>query len=243
MGLSTSLGQPVDLGLEFTDSEGQKVRLKELSLKQRPLIIVPVYYSCPRLCGLLMSGVRDLLNQIELKIGQDYSVIAVSFNSEDRPEQAARRKLQYTKDFKGHGDLAAGWHFLVGEQDQIDLLMNQIGFNYRPDGKEFAHTSAMILLTPNGEISQYFTGIDFSAWDTKLALIEASQGNIGSALDHALLFCFRFDPSKGKYTWAAVNVMRAGGVLTLVLLVALIVTLKWRERLKIERSDSNIKEK
>ena len=113
---------------------------------------------------------------------------------------------------------------------RIDQLMKQIGFNYRPDGEEFAHTAAMILLTPNGQISQYFTGIDFSPWDTKLALVEASQGSIGSALDHALLYCFRFDPTKGKYTWAAFGIMRAGGVLTLVFLVGLIFLLARREK-------------
>lgn len=234
VGLDTELGAQVDLSLTFTDSTGKEAQLRDFTQNRRPIVIVPVYFSCPRLCGLLLAGVRDLLNEVDLELGKDYSILAVSFNEDDTPKKATARKVQYTKSFTGKGDPETGWSFLVGNDEQIDQLMNQIGFNYKPDGKEFAHTAAMILLTPNGQISQYFTGIDFSPWDTKLALVEASQGSIGSAIDHALLYCFRFDPTKGKYTWAAFGIMRAGGILTLVLLTGLIFMLRRRERMKSE---------
>jgi protein SCO1/2 len=98
--------------------------------------------------------------------------------------------------------------------------MRELGFKYMRDGADFAHSAALMILTPTGEISQYFTGIMFSPWDVRLALVEASKGGIGTAIDHLLLYCFRFDPLQGKYTWAVVGLLRVGGALTLLGLAA-----------------------
>jgi protein SCO1/2 len=110
--------------------------------------------------------------------------------------------------------------------------MQELGFRYMRDGQDFAHSAALMILTPSGEISQYFTGIEFPAWDVRLSLIEASKGEIGSAIDHLLLYCFRFDPLQGRYTWAVVGLLRVGGVLTLLVLAAVIITAARKRKLK-----------
>lgn len=231
-GLTTQLGTQVDLSASFTDSSGELRTLSEFVSEDKPLIIVPAYYDCPRLCGLLLSGVTKTLNEVDLELGTDYQVATVSFNHKDTPQKAASRRKTYHEKYKGKGDPDTGWHFLVGEEGIVKQLMSQIGFQYFEDKGEFAHTAALMVLTADGVLSQYFTGITFSPWDVKLALVEASKKKIGTAIDHVLLYCFRFDPTKGKYTWAAFGVMRAGGVLTLLFLVSLIGYFVRKERLK-----------
>jgi len=226
VGLATERGDSVDLSLTFTDSDGTTKTLGELVAGTKPIILIPAYYSCPRLCGLLLKGVSELLNKIDLTLGEDFRVVTVSFNTREGAADAHRAQETWRSRFKGKGDPLA-WHFLVGDSKNVDPLMEQIGFRYLPDGKEFAHTAVIMLLTPSGEISQYFTGISFPTWDVRLALVEASKGEIGTAFDQVLLYCFRFDPTKGKYTWFAFNVVRAGGAITLILLAGLIFVL-WR---------------
>ncbi len=232
VGLSTELGAQIDLSLQFQDSTGETVTLQDYVSGGRPLVLVPAYYDCPRLCGLLLSGVVDALNRLKLTIGEDYQVVTVSFDTSEKPALAAKRHKTYTDRYTGEGNAALGWRFLVGDKENVYPLMNQIGFHFKPDEGEFAHTAAIMLLTPDGKISQYFSDVTFPAWDVRLALVEASQGAIGSAMDHVYLFCFRFDPTKGRYTWAAYNVARAGAGIGLVLLAALLIGLWKRERLR-----------
>ena len=233
VGLATELGAAIDTDLVFTDSSGKQVALADLVLKDRPTILVPAYYDCPMLCGLLLNGLTKLINSIDgLVLGDDYQIITVSFDHEETHQLAAERKTEWTGKFKGEGNAKGGWNFLVGSEENVKALMDQIGFYYKEDKEEFAHTAVIMLLTPEAKISQYFTGIRFPKWDVRLALIEASDGSIGSAIDHVLLYCFRFDPTKGKYTWVATGVMRAGGVLTLILLGGLLLFLWRKDKLK-----------
>ncbi|RMG41020.1 MAG: SCO family protein [Candidatus Dadabacteria bacterium] len=231
VGLTTELGTQVDLGISFTDSNGKAVALRELLLENRPLVIVPVYYKCPRLCGLLLNGVTELLNKLTLSPGKDFSIVTVSFDSSEGPDLARKKKQRFVSLLNDKtGEKSSGWHFLVGKEPQIETLMNQIGFHYKRDNGDFAHTAVIMILTPRGKISQYFTGVRFPVRDVRLALVEASEGNIGTVLDHVLLYCYRFDPLKGRYTWAAFGIMRAGGVLTLLLLGGLVLRLWLKEK-------------
>ena len=217
VGIFTQLGSQVDLNLKFINLKGEKKPLSEHLLPGKPTILIPVYYKCPRLCGLVMDGLLDSLNKINLKLGVDFGVIAVSFNPLDKPEDA---KQVGDRALTKLNDVSLGakesFLFLTGEEIEIRPLMNQVGFKYLKDGDDFAHSAAIMILTPQGKISQYFTGIEFSSWDLRLALIDASMGAVGSAIDHLLLYCFRFDPLQGKYTWAVIGILRIGGVLTLL---------------------------
>lgn len=208
--ITTKLGEQVDLQLVFSDSTGETGPLSSFIQNGKPIILIPVYYDCPRLCGLVLNGVTTLLNSLKLDLGKEFQVLTVSFNAVETPELASKRAEKYRNQYRSPELAEKYWHFLVGQTASIDPLMKQIGFNYSPDGKEFSHSTAIMILTPEGKISQYFTDINFSPWDVKLSLVEASQGKIGSPIDHFLLFCFKFDPSKGKYTWAAWNVVRIG---------------------------------
>jgi len=230
IGLNPKLGEQVDLSLEFTDSTGAKVSLRQLVDEGRPAIVVPVYYHCPRLCGLLLSGFIDLLRDMRLSVGKDFQILTVSFAPTETFQEAAEAKQRYASMLGLSEEQRLSWHFLVGSQENVTSLMRQVGFNYIPDGVDFAHSAGLILLTPMGVVAQYFTGIEFSAFDVRLALVEASQGKIGSALDHVMLFCFRFDPTKGKYTWVTIGALRIGGALTIILLGGLIAFLVVRER-------------
>lgn len=214
-GVVSRLEAQINPEIRLTDSSGQVFRFADLLADRAPVILIPVYYDCPRLCGLVLSGAVSLFNNLTLKIGKEYKVLVVSFNPDETADLAAKRAKEYHKQLTTQDVSAESWRFMVGEQSQVSELMQTIGFGYKKDGDEFAHSAALFILTPDGKVSQYFTGIDFSAWDVRLALIEASQGGVGSAIDHVLLYCFRFDPSKGKYTLAVLNVIKLSGVITL----------------------------
>ena len=229
VGVRPVLGNRVNLSRVLVNSDGRKVRVGDLIAQNRPIILVPAYFRCPRLCGLVHEGVLSLLNQLSLSVGSDFTLATVSFDPRDTPEAAKEYADRYQKQYRDPQRAKAGWEFLVGPESDVKALMNEIGFLYHPDGEEFAHSSAIFILTPDGEISQYFTGIEFSAFDVKLALIEAAKGEIGSPLDHILLYCFRFDDKQGKYTWAAYTAVRVGSGIGFLLLVFLLGTLWSRE--------------
>ena len=228
VGLDTKLGTKVDLNLRFNTSSGEEKSLNQIVSGKKPLLIIPVYYECPRLCGLLLSGATGLFNQINLKMGDEFEVVTVSFNPDDTPALALKKELEFKKKINRPDHNLDYWHFLVGKKENITLLMQQIGFKYKKEEDEFAHTAAIIVLTPDGEISQYFTGIDFSAWDTRLSIIEASLGKVGSIVDHILLYCFRYDHAQGKYTWAVFNLLRVVGLASIGLVLAVIFWAKGR---------------
>lgn len=226
VGIYTELGSTVDFTLPFVDSDGNTTTLGQIS-EGKPLILVPAYYDCPRLCGLVLKGTLKLINSLTLQLGSDYKVVVVSFDPLEGPELAAKTASQYYSELIKQPKQGAGavFKFLTGSKASIDALLGQLKFKMVKDRDEYAHTSAIMILTPQGKISQYLSGIEFSSFDTRLALVEASHGSIGNPLDHAFLFCFRFDPKKGKYTWAAFNLMRVGALLTLASLVLLVVKL------------------
>lgn len=229
VGITTKLGTKVDLTTKFTKSDGSEVALGDLILEGRPIIVIPAYYHCPRLCGLIHDGVVQLLNELGLKLGEDFRAVTISFDSTEKPAQAEKVRNRVLKGLVAPST-PDGWEFLLGTEENVRAVMSQIGFGFARDGNEFAHGSGIFVITPSGEVSQYFTGIEFPASDVRLGLVEASKGRIGTPIDHVLLFCFRFDPTKGRYTLMAGNIMRAGGVITLLALIFIyVVTFRRRE--------------
>lgn len=217
IGIFTQLGTKVDLTKRFTNANGDTKPLGDFARPGKPILIAPVYYKCPRLCGLLLDGVYNLINDLPLKLSSDFSLLVVGFDPSESPADAKAVMDKFNHRLKEEArQQTAALQFLVGGEQEVSGLMNQLGFKYMRDGKDFAHSAAVMILTPTGEISQYFTGIMFSPWDVRLALVEASKGGIGTAVDHLLLYCFRFDPLQGKYTWAVVTLLRVGGALTLL---------------------------
>jgi protein SCO1/2 len=230
------LGKSISLDTSFTDSEGKAVSIRELILPGRPAVITPVYYSCPRLCGLVLRGLTNTLNDLNLALGDEYSVITVSFNHEEGPELAKERSDTYRSSLTNPEADARGWHFLTGAEQDISTLMNELGFSYTRDGEEFSHAAAFMVVSPDGTISRYFYGISHLADNLRFALLEAADGKIGNAFDRILLYCFRFDPSRGKYSLVIMNVVR---VISLVIVVFLFGTLTWFRVSEIRRRRSS----
>ena len=202
----------------FTDDLGRKVRLGDY-FGQKPLILNLVYFTCPMLCGEELSGLESALRVLKFDIGKEFDVITVSFDPKDTPEAAAKKKEQFLKRYKRPG-AEKGWHFLVGQQDAIDAIAKATGFEYEYDPKtgQFAHTTAIMVLTPQGRIAQYYMGIEYAPKDLRLGLVEASQKRIGNVVDELLLYCYHYDPEKAKYSATVMRILRLMGVATMLCL-------------------------
>lgn len=223
------LGDPLPMDLLFTDSTGARVRLGDLVGRGgRPALLMLVYYDCPMLCGLALSGLTRALAQADLELGRDYDLATLSFDSREKPGLAAERKGHYLQSL-GRPEAGASWSFLVGEDAAIRALANAVGFSYRRDEKtgQWAHVAVAMALTPDGRVSRYLYGIQFSPRDLKLALVEASNGEVGATLDRVLLTCFRWDPATRRYALFLSLWFKIGGALVLGTLGYLLANL-WR---------------
>ena len=221
------LDQQVPLDLTFRDEAGNTVKLGDY-FGSKPVVLSLVYYSCPQLCNQVLNGLTSSLGTLrDFSIGKEYNVVTVSFDPREKPELAAKKKATYIDWYKRPGS-EQGWHFLTGDQPQIDRLTEAVGFHYNwdPATQQFVHASGVMLLTPQGKLSRYFYGIEYSAKDLRLGLVEASDGKIGSPVDQILLYCFHYDPTQGRYGFVVMNLIRAGGAITLVGVVALLFIMR-----------------
>src|SRR5579883_2600094 len=225
------LGSQVPLRTQFVDEHGSTVELGSL-IHDRPVLLAMVYYECPMLCSQILSGVVSGLRPLALRSGRDFDVIAISINPAETRDEAISKKALYTRRY---GD-ANGWHFLVGSEEAIRTVSDAVGFHYRydPKTKMFIHASGVMILTPEGKISRYLYGVEYTPKDLKLALMESSNRRIGSPADQILLFCYHYDPATGKYGAIAMSSLRAASTLTIVALV-IGLTILWRRELRERR--------
>jgi len=217
VGITQRLGESVPLGLVFRDETGKTVKLGDYFHSHKPVVLTMVYYECPMLCTEILNGLVRTLRVIPLSAGKDFNIVTVSFNPSETPKLAAQKKLNYIDKYKRDG-AAQGWSFLTGEEPAIKALADAVGFHYKwdPEIKQFAHASAIMILTPEGKLSRYFFGVEFPSQDVRLSLVEASNNKIGSFIDQLVLYCYHYDPSTGKYGFAILNVMRLAGIATLL---------------------------
>ncbi len=225
------LGEVVPLDAPFRDESGQPVTLR--SYLGKPIVLVPAYYTCPMLCTLVLNGVVSALRALPFDAGREFTVVTFSFDPKDGPEAAAAKRERYLAEYRRPG-AAAGWHFLTGDAASIDALTAAIGFhaNWDEASKQFAHASGIVLLTPQGRVARYFFGVEFAPRDLRLGLVETSEDRIGTVVDQLLLFCFHYDPVTGRYGRLALDAVRAGGVLTILVLGTAIGWWLRRERAK-----------
>jgi protein SCO1 len=224
------LGQRAPLDVRLRNHEGSEVELGGF-FGDRPVLLAPVYYDCPMLCSLVLDGVVRSLKPLSLLPGRDFEVLAVSFDPRDTPLKAAESRTTALQRYR-RAEAEPGWHFLVGEEAEVARLMDAVGFRYRfdPTSGEYAHAGAVILLTPEGEVARYFYGVEYPPKDIRLGLVEASQGRIGSVVDQVMLFCYRYDPALGRYSAVTMNVVRLGGVVTVLAIATFVSLMLWRER-------------
>jgi protein SCO1/2 len=229
VGIDQKLHDPIPLGLSFRDEHGSSVALSAF-FGRKPVVLALVYYDCPMLCTQVLNGLDRSLKDVPMDIGDDFNVITVSINPSDTPKLASAKHDLYTGIYGRPGG-AQGWHFLTGEESQIRQLAKAAGFRYAydADSNQFAHASAVMVLTPEGKISRYFYGITYPARDMRLGLVEASEGKIGSVVDQVLLFCYHYDPATGKYGVLISRVIKAGGLLTVLAIGILVLVLSRKE--------------
>jgi protein SCO1/2 len=229
VGIEEHLGEQLSPDITFVNAEGQTVTLGDYFGGERPVVMAFVYHNCPMLCSLILDGMTAALREVNLKPGEDYEALAVSFDPRDTPERAAAAKERYVARFGDEAAAAEGLHFLTGTQENIDRLTGEVGFGYEWSERqqEFAHTAALYFISPEGTITRYLYGIEYPPADVRTALLEASNGTIGSPLDQLILYCFQYDPNAGSYVLHATNAMKVGGLLTIVLLGGFLL-LFWR---------------
>jgi protein SCO1/2 len=227
VGIEQHLDAQVPADLTFRDESGKTVKLGDY-FGRKPLILNLVYYNCTMLCGEALAGLSSAMRLIKFDVGNEFDVVTVSFDPRETPDMAAAKKATYVKRY-GRANAASGWHFLTGQSESINALTKSVGFQYQYDEKtqQYAHATAIMVLTPQGRISRYFYGVDFPPKDLRMGLVEASQGKIGNAVDAVLLYCYHYNPETGKYGAMVANILRLAGGATILLLGGLLFIL-WR---------------
>jgi protein SCO1/2 len=229
VGIEEHLDAPVPLDLTFTDAAGQEIQLGDCFDGETPVILTLNYYGCPMLCSLTLNGLTDGMSEMSWDCGDEFRVVTVSIDPTETAALAKQNKQGYLEKY-GRESAKEGWRFLTGSQENITALADAVGFGYVQDENtgEYLHTASIMFITPDGRISKYMNDVRFLPRDLRFALVEASEGKIGSPLDKLLLFnCFRYDPESNSYTPSAWKLMRSAGVLTLVVLVGGLAVLGW----------------
>jgi len=225
VGIEQHLDEQIPADLNFRDETGKPVRLGDYFGK-KPMILNLVYYNCPMLCGEVLSGLESAMRVLKFDVGKEYDVLTVSFDPRETSDMATKKKSEFLKRY-GRAGADQGWHFLTGQQESIDALTKAAGFQYQYDPKtgQFAHATAIVLLTPGGKITQYYYGVEYAPKDLRLGLIQASQNKIGTLADQVLLYCYHYDPNTGKYGAIISRVLQLSALATILGLGTLMIVL------------------
>lgn len=236
VGLDEKLGGWVPTDLIFLDESGTSVRLGSFFDGERPVLLNFVYHDCPMLCDLVVDGLIQALSRMSWVPGREFELLTVSFNPAEGPQQAAEAK-RHALHRLGNADAARGWHFLTGDQGAIDALSDAVGFRYHwvDEQQDFAHPSVLTFLSGEGIVSRYLYGVRYEPRDVRTALVEASDGKVGSTMDQVMLYCFQYDPDANSYVLHALNVMKLGGLLTVIVLGSVLAAY-WRRESRRSRS-------
>jgi len=230
VGYDQRLGEQVPLGLVFRDEAGRTVTLRSL-FRGRAVVLSLVYYQCPMLCTLTLNGLASALSVLTFDVGKDFDAVTVSFEPKETPALAAAKKKAHLERYRRPG-AAEGWHFLTGDAPAIASLTRAVGFRYAWDAetRQYAHPAGLVVLTPDGRIARYMYGVEYAPRDLRLALVEASQRRIGNPVDTVLLYCYRYDPARGRYAASVLRLVRLGGILTVLGLASFVLVSLRRER-------------
>jgi protein SCO1/2 len=216
---------PVDL--RFEDEEGTELPLSTWLDGERPVILALVYYRCPMLCGLLLNGLTDALKGLAFTPGDEFEILTVTIDPRETSSLAKVKKQSYLNEY-GRPGAGEGWHFLTGDDERIRPLAESVGFGYKYDEEtdQYAHATGLFILTPDGRLSRFLSGVMFEPSTLRLALVEASEGKVGTTFDRFLMTCFHFDPDTGQYSLAAFRLVQAGGIMTLIVLAVFVVLVR-----------------
>lgn len=230
------LDSQVPMDLTFVDENGKTVALKDLT-NGKPVVLALVYYECPMLCGEIMQGMLKAFNELDFTIGNEYSVITVSFNPKEKPDLATLKKKNMLEHYK-KPSAAAGWHFLTtSDEKNVKALADAVGFQYAylPSVEQYVHASGIMVLTPEGRVSRYYYGIEYPERDLRFGLIDASNGKIGEVADKILMLCYQYDPASGSYGFVVMSAIRIGGIVTMALLGSFVAVMLFQEHRRRKR--------
>ncbi len=230
------LNETLPLDATFKDETGRTVRLGDY-FGRKPIVLAFVYYQCPMLCSQTLNGISMALKVLPFTAGDEFDIVIVSFDPRDTPEAANAKKQAHLQHWSAE-DTAAGWHFLTGDEATIRQVTSTAGFTYQWDeaSGQFAHVSGVLTLTPDGRLSRYFYGVEYSPKELRLALVESGEGRVGSAVEELLLYCFEYDPTSGRYGVVVMNLVRLGGLVTVALVAGFVFLMRRREsRSPVER--------
>jgi protein SCO1/2 len=231
IGFDQKLGEEIPLDAPFRDETGRAVRLRDYFTAGRPVVLNFVYYDCPMLCTVTLSGMASALKELSFDAGREFEVVTISFDPKEGPEQAAAQKARFMARYK-RPQAEKGWHFLTGEPGAIHRVTKAAGFRYVWDqaSRQFAHPAGTVVLTSNGTIARYLFGVEYSPRDLRLAIVEASANRIGSPVDQVLLACYQYDPAAGRYSASIMKIVRLAGLLTVAGLASFVIVNLRRER-------------
>lgn len=222
--IENRLGKSLPLDLIFEDERSRTVTLGDY-FHRKPVILLPVYYECPMLCGLVLKGYLRAAKVMKFTPGKEFELVTFSISPKETPELAVQKKESVLKEY-GRPEAQGGWHFLTAHEnpESVQKLTEALGYHYvyDPTRKEYAHPALLVIATPEGKIVRYFSGVEFSAKDIVLSILEASEGKVGNLFDQILMLCYHYDPTTGKYGLVISRVIQALGVLTVILLGAFI---------------------
>jgi protein SCO1/2 len=230
IGFDQNIDQKLPLDARFRDEDGRTVTIGSY-YGRRPVVLAFVYYTCPMLCTQVLNAITSTVATLSLDAGKDFDLVFVSIDPRETPAQAAAKKAEYLHRYKRPGT-DAGWHFLTGDEPQIKRFAHAAGFKYVWDQQtqQFAHPTGVIVTTPDGRLARYLFGIEYGPRDLRLALVEASEGKVGSVVDNLLLYCYHYDPMTGRYGIYVMRTLRIAGVATVLLIGTFIVVMVRRER-------------
>lgn len=228
------LGGYLDMDLEFTDHDGETVKLGDYFDGERPVLITLNYYRCPTLCSLQLNGLTRTLDAFEWTPGDEYRIVTVSIDPREGTEVAAAKRKTHLDEL-GKGDI--DWNFLTGDALQIHMLAAQLGIGYAYDAEQdqYAHPAVLMFVSPKGKVARYLYGLEYNPNDVKFALMEAAEGRVGSPVDKLILSCFHYDATLGRYGPFAMGIMRLGGAF-MVLIVGIPLAFVWRRERRRRRS-------
>ena len=231
VGIDEKLGDRIPGDITFFNEEGQPVTFEDLLASGKPLIITPIYFECPMLCNLILNGVTYGLRDLNWQIGNQFEVLTFSIDPDETHILASENKQSYLR-LLGKPEAADGWHFFTADQQNIDRMTDALGFNFKwsDEAQEFLHGSAIMFVSPQGVITRYLYGIDYTELSLRNALFDAANGRIGTTLERVMLFCFTFDPDSRSYVPNALRIMKVGGLLTMTFLGIFLGLLWFRKK-------------
>jgi protein SCO1/2 len=223
------LNEKLPLDATFKDERGRTVKLGDY-FGRKPVVLAFVYFQCPMLCTQVMNGLSSAISVLPFKPGPDFDVVLVSFDARETPAMASEKERTHLQYWSAEQE-ADAWHLLTADEATIQRVTSAAGFSYRWDERtgQFAHVSGVLVVTPDGTLSRYFYGVEYSPKELRLALVESGEGKIGSAIDELLLYCFHYDPESGQYGVVVMNLIRLGGVVTMAFIAGSILLMRRRE--------------